>query len=99
MPVYNEAGTVDRAIAQVLEADLGVSIELIVVDDGSTDGSSDILQNGAFGDGVTVLQHDRNQGKGAAVRSGLEKARGEFAAIFDADLEYEPDDLRALLPP
>jgi glycosyltransferase involved in cell wall biosynthesis len=99
MPVYNEVATVERAIQQVLDTDLGVTTELIIVDDGSTDGSREILNSGGFGNQVTVLHHERNRGKGAAVRTALEQARGEFSAIFDADLEYEPDDLRTLLPP
>jgi glycosyltransferase involved in cell wall biosynthesis len=99
MPVYDEAGTVAQAIDQVLETDLGVETELIVVDDGSTDGSSEILRSGDWPDRVRVLRHDRNQGKGAAVRTALEAARGEFSAILDADLEYSPEDLRVLLEP
>jgi glycosyltransferase involved in cell wall biosynthesis len=99
MPVYNEAATVERAIEQVLETDLGLPKELIVVDDGSTDGSGEIMRGRDWGDGVTLVRHDQNRGKGAAVRTALGHARGRFSAIFDADLEYEPSDLRALLPP
>jgi dolichol-phosphate hexosyltransferase len=98
MPVYNEASTVERAVEDVLAADLGVPFELIVVDDGSTDGSGSILDR-VRRDRFTLLRHDRNQGKGAAVRTALGRAQGELAAIFDADLEYEPSDLKALLPP
>jgi glycosyltransferase involved in cell wall biosynthesis len=100
MPVYNEAATVERAIDAVLSAELPVSTELVVVDDGSTDGTSELLANGAWpADRVRVLSHDANQGKGAAVRTALADARGEFSTIFDADLEYEPRDLLELLPP
>jgi glycosyltransferase involved in cell wall biosynthesis len=99
MPVYNEAGTVERAIADVLDADLPLELELIVVDDGSTDGSGEILDRGDWPDAVKILHHDANRGKGAAVRTALERARGEFAAIFDADLEYDPNDLALLIPP
>jgi dolichol-phosphate hexosyltransferase len=99
MPVYNEAGTVERAIADVLDADLPLEVELIVVDDGSTDGSGEILDRGDWPDAVRILHHDANRGKGAAVRTALERARGEFAAIFDADLEYDPNDLALLIPP
>jgi dolichol-phosphate hexosyltransferase len=99
MPVYNEAGTVKRAIEELLGADLGIDIELIVVDDGSTDGTRAILDGTTWPERVQVLHHERNQGKGAAVRTALEAATGEFAAIFDADLEYDPADLRKLLPP
>jgi glycosyltransferase involved in cell wall biosynthesis len=99
MPVYNEAATVERAIAQTLGADLLTDRELIVVDDGSTDGTREILRNGDWGDDVRLYEHDVNQGKGAAVRTALSHAQGEFSAIFDADLEYSPEDLNHLLPP
>jgi glycosyltransferase involved in cell wall biosynthesis len=99
MPVYNEAATVERAIEHTLAADLVADRELIVVDDGSTDGTREILRNGDWGDSVRLYEHDRNQGKGAAVRTALGHASGEFSAIFDADLEYSPEDLNHLLPP
>jgi glycosyltransferase involved in cell wall biosynthesis len=99
MPVYNERATVERAIEEVLEADLPLPFELIVVDDGSTDGTSDVLASREWDQRVTLLSHDRNQGKGAAVRTALESAKGEFSAIFDADLEYDPHDLGHLLGP
>jgi dolichol-phosphate hexosyltransferase len=99
MPVYNEVATVKQAIDEVLAADVGMDIELIVVDDGSSDGTREILDRTDWPSEVRVLKHDRNNGKGAAVRTALEEARGEFAAIFDADLEYDPADLGSLLPP
>lgn len=99
MPVFNESGTVRRAIQEVLDADVGTDIELIVVDDGSTDGTREILEDGPWPERVRILKHERNQGKGAAVRTALADARGEFSAIFDADLEYDPQDLGHLLPP
>jgi glycosyltransferase involved in cell wall biosynthesis len=99
MPVYNEAATVRQAIGDVLATDLGMESELIVVDDGSTDGTRELLAEAGWPDRVTILHHDRNLGKGAAVRTALASARGEFSAIFDADLEYEPEDIAALLPP
>jgi glycosyltransferase involved in cell wall biosynthesis len=99
MPVYNERERVERAIAEVLATELPSEFELIVVDDGSTDGTREILRGGDWNERVRLLEHTQNQGKGAAIRTGLEQARGEFAAIFDADLEYDPADLGLLMPP
>ncbi len=99
MPVYNERERVERAIAEVLATDLPDEFELIIVDDGSTDGTREILRSGSFDDRVRLFEHDHNQGKGAAIRTALGHARGEFSAIFDADLEYEPSDLGLLMPP
>lgn len=99
MPVYNERSTVERAIREVLEAELPVDIELIVVDDGSTDGTRELLELSDWPHEVTLLFHERNQGKGAAVRTALRAASGDISAVFDADLEYDPADLAVLLPP
>jgi dolichol-phosphate hexosyltransferase len=100
MPVYNERDRVERAIAEVLQTQLPSDFELIVVNDGSTDGTAELLRSGGNWDGrVRLAEHATNQGKGAAVKTALELARGEYAAIFDADLEYEPTDLSRLLPP
>jgi glycosyltransferase involved in cell wall biosynthesis len=99
MPIYNEAATAREAIDAVLAADVGMDLELILVDDGSTDGTRELLTAQTWPDRVTLVLHETNQGKGAAVRTALTHARGEFAAIFDADLEYDPADLRPLLEP
>jgi dolichol-phosphate hexosyltransferase len=99
MPVYNERERVERAIAGVLQTTLPTDFELIVVDDGSTDGTREILHAGRWDDRVRLLEHPANRGKGAAVQTALAEARGEFAAIFDADLEYDPADLAVLMPP
>ena len=99
VPLFDERDTAAAAIDALLKADLPLETELIVVDDGSTDGSAEILLRGDWPERVRVLFHERNLGKGAAVRTALAEARGEFSAIFDADLEYEPEDLNALLPP
>jgi glycosyltransferase involved in cell wall biosynthesis len=99
MPVYNEAPTVERAVRDVLATDLGVPFELIVVNDGSTDGSRELLERLDLPESASLLHHERNQGKGAAVRTALGRAQGEFSAIFDADLEYDPGDVADLLPP
>jgi glycosyltransferase involved in cell wall biosynthesis len=99
MPVYNERERVEQAIAEVLATQLPTDFELIVVDDGSTDGTREILRSGSWNERVRLYEHEQNQGKGAAIRTALQHAQGEFAAIFDADLEYDPADLALLLPP
>jgi dolichol-phosphate hexosyltransferase len=99
MPVYNERERVERAIAEVLATELPADFELIIVDDGSTDGTLEILRGGDWGPRVRLFEHEHNQGKGAAIRTALGHAQGELAAIFDADLEYDPADLALLMPP
>ena len=100
MPVYNERATAARAIDAVLATELPMPLELVVVDDGSTDGTRELLRERVVGEErVRLVEHERNEGKGAAVRTALAQARGELAAIFDADLEYDPGDFAKLLPP
>jgi dolichol-phosphate hexosyltransferase len=100
MPVFNERATVADAIDGVLEADLPVDdFELIIVDDGSTDGTREILSQGSWPENVSVVEHDRNRGKGAAIRTALEHASGKWSTIMDADLEYDPADLAPVLEP
>src|ERR1700729_3059529 len=82
MPVYNERERVERAIAEVLATELPDEFELIVVNDGSTDGTSEILRDGDWDGRVRLFEHDHNQGKGAAIQTALTHARGDFAAIF-----------------
>jgi dolichol-phosphate hexosyltransferase len=99
MPVYNERERVERAITEVLDVELPQEFELIVVNDGSTDGTSEILRSMSWDDRVRLIEHEHNRGKGAAVQTALAAARGEFSCIFDADLEYDPEDLARLMPP
>lgn len=100
MPAFNERATVEAAIADALTADLPIeSRELVVVDDGSTDGTREILHENSWPENVRVLYHDRNRGKGAAVRTALAHATGEYAAILDSDLEYRASDLTPVLGP
>jgi len=100
MPVFNERATVEAAIRDALDAELPVaSRELIVVDDGSTDGTRELLGSQSWPDTVRVVFHTGNRGKGAAVRTALGHASCEFAAILDADLEYRAGDLADLLEP
>ena len=99
MPVYNERERVERAIAEVLATELPSDFELVIVDDGSTDGTREILRSTEWDDRVRRFEHDHNQGKGAAIQTALAQARGELSCIFDADLEYDPADLGLLMPP
>ena len=100
IPVYNEANTladvIDRVRAVAVQE--GVRKEIIVVDDGSTDGTGSILRD-MDDDDIRVVRHPRNRGKGAAVRTALEHATGEWALIQDADLEYAPEDYPELIAP
>ncbi len=98
VPVFNERNTVAEIIRRIRSVQLPISVEVIVVDDGSSDGSDKILS--ALQDStVRVITHPVNRGKGAAVRSGIEAARGDLVLIQDADLEYDPDDWPRLLEP
>jgi glycosyltransferase involved in cell wall biosynthesis len=98
MPVYNERVTVAEIIRRVRAAEVPLDLEVVVVDDGSSDGTDQILK--AIEDStVRVVTHPVNQGKGAAVRTGIGRARGDIVLIQDADLEYDPDDWPALLDP
>jgi glycosyltransferase involved in cell wall biosynthesis len=99
MPVYNERRTIEAAIADALEAVLPVERELVVVDDGSNDGTAQLLRDGTWPTAMKVAFHDRNRGKGVAVRTALSHATGEFAAVLDADLEYRASDLGRMLEP
>jgi glycosyltransferase involved in cell wall biosynthesis len=100
MPVFNERSTVEAAVEDALSAALPVaSRELVLVDDGSTDGTRELLQSRSWPENVELVFHDRNRGKGAAVRTALQHATRELAAILDADLEYRAADLADVLEP
>ena len=102
MPVYNERALAARSIAAVLAAPLPPDLEreLVVVDDCSTDGTSAILESLAASDPrIRLFRHPVNQGKGAAVRTAIQQADGDFSLIQDADLEYDPNDYPALMRP
>jgi glycosyltransferase involved in cell wall biosynthesis len=98
MPVYNERTTVAEVIRRMRAVELPLTLQVIVVDDGSSDGSDKVLR--AVEDStVRVIRHERNQGKGAAIRTGMAEARGDLLLIQDADLEYDPGDWPRLLDP
>jgi dolichol-phosphate hexosyltransferase len=97
VPVYNERATVGLAVERLLKTDLPAELEIIVVDDGSTDGSAEVIASLVQSGRIRSFRHDRNLGKGAAVRTGLREATGQLLTVLDADLEYEPENLRGLI--
>jgi glycosyltransferase involved in cell wall biosynthesis len=97
IPVYNEKNTVREIVRRVQAT--GLVWEIVLVDDGSQDGTRDVLAELDGKENVRVILHEKNQGKGAAVRTGLQNARGDVFLIQDADLEYDPRDYPALLKP
>ena len=98
MPVYNEARTIAAVIDRVLKAPADVAKEIVIVDDASTDGTRQMLQDLRAPE-IRVIFHDVNQGKGAAIRTGVAHATGDIVLIQDADLEYDPRDYPLLLEP
>ena len=99
IPVYDERNTIQEILRRVRAVDLGeIEREIIVVDDGSTDGTRDILRMQADS-GTRVVLHEENRGKAAAVRTGLEAAQGDMVIIQDADLEYDPEEYPRLIDP
>ena len=97
VPVYNEAKTVEELVRRV--RDSGIPCEVIIVDDGSTDGTTEVLERLGDASWLRVFTHDCNRGKGAALRTGLAHVRGDLVVIQDADLEYDPQDYAWLLAP
>lgn len=98
VPVYNESRTVGRVLEEILKQPLPVPMEVLVVDDGSTDGTDRALSS-LQDPRIRVIRHEHNRGKGASIRTGLEAAAGEIVLIQDADLEYDPADYPRLLEP
>ncbi|HUG66354.1 MAG TPA: glycosyltransferase family 2 protein [Pirellulaceae bacterium] len=97
IPIYNEAKTLEKVIARVRETHL--PLEIICVDDGSQDGTRDVLERLASEQDIKAVFHEKNQGKGAALRTGFIEATGDVVVVQDADMEYDPQDLRLLLQP
>lgn len=97
MPVYNEAKTIQEIFNRVRATE--IPDEILIVDDGSTDGTREILQGLDAESDTRVIFHDRNRGKGAAVVTGIQQAKGDILIIQDADLEYDPREYASLLKP
>ena len=98
VPVYDERNTVAEIVRRMRAVDIPLEREFVLVDDGSTDGTREVL--GQLTDStVRVVYHEKNKGKGAAIRSGLEQVTGDLVLIQDADLEYDPEDWPKLLAP
>lgn len=95
VPAYNEIPTIEVLVGKVLSLD--IDLEIIIVDDGSTDGTREIVERLAINPRMRLFMHHRNRGKGAAIRTGIKHASGEYTIIQDADLEYDPADYETIL--
>jgi len=96
VPVFNEEKTILQILERLKKADIPVPCEIIIVDDGSTDGTREKLKKNK---GAKIILHKNNQGKGAAVKTGIKNATGDYILIQDADLEYNPNQIKDLLKP
>jgi glycosyltransferase involved in cell wall biosynthesis len=98
VPVFDERNTVVEIVRRMRAVQIPVDLEIVIVDDGSTDGTRDVLRQLADST-VRVVNHDVNRGKGTAIRTGLEHVTGDLVLVQDADLEYDPEDWTKLLAP
>lgn len=99
MPVYNEAATLRTALERLMAVEMPLRSEVVVVDDGSTDGCTDLIADLVDGERVRLVRQEPNQGKGRALVRGFDEAHGDLLTILDADLEYDPRDIPSLCRP
>jgi dolichol-phosphate mannosyltransferase len=99
VPVYNEIATLEDLLERIKRVALNVDREIIVVDDGSTDGTRELVKRLAAEEAITACFHERNIGKGGAIRTGIEAVTGDMVIIQDGDLEYDPSDYEKLVQP
>tara|TARA_Y100001934_G_scaffold260355_1_gene332516 strand:+ start:180 stop:1064 length:885 start_codon:yes stop_codon:yes gene_type:complete len=97
IPIFNEVRTLEEVIAKVRS--IGLNLEMVLVDDGSSDGTRELLESMDDAEDLKIVFHSKNRGKGAAVRTGFQEATGDVIVIQDADLEYDPHEFRYLLQP
>jgi glycosyltransferase involved in cell wall biosynthesis len=99
IPVYNEAQHLEQFLTAIDQLELAVAKDLVIIDDGSTDGSAEVLRKFSFNSPVVLISQTQNKGKGAAVRAGIERATGDIIGIQDADLETNIADIPSLIEP
>jgi glycosyltransferase involved in cell wall biosynthesis len=98
IPVYNERDTLEKLVQRVLAVDYGCDLEIVVVDDGSNDGSGELAESlTSRHPELVFLRHEKNAGKGAAIRTGFARATGDIVIVQDADLEYDPREIPSLI--
>ena len=97
IPAYNEITTLEQVVVRVLN--VGLNVEIIMVDDGSVDGTRELMDELVEKYGIRAVKHEKNQGKGAALQTGFQHATGDLVIVQDADLEYDPNDYHMILRP